>query len=100
MAELRKLKAMFDHLGIQIRAEWLPSVVKKIADGLSRRYPTDDITIRRKLLHSIVDGIKQPHNDFKNHSFGEYPVFLHCAQLNFRSGARIELIHCSIYNLT
>lgn len=34
MQELRRLELVLDAMGVQIRAEWLPSAFNKFADGL------------------------------------------------------------------
>jgi hypothetical protein len=43
MRELRRLKVVLDDLGLQIFSDWIPSVVNKFADGLSRRFSTGDV---------------------------------------------------------
>lgn len=76
MRELRRLKAVLDHHGIQIRADWIPSVANKFADGLSRRFPTGDLQIRRQLRRSVQAGMRVPLHVFPYRPVGEHPVFL------------------------
>jgi hypothetical protein len=42
MRELRRLKVVLDQLGLQMSSEWIPSVAKTFADGLSRRFSPGD----------------------------------------------------------
>lgn len=76
MRELRKLKSVLDHHGLRIRAEWIPSVANKFADGLSRRFSRGDLQIKRRLRHSVVAGMKAPIDSFRYRPVGEHPVFL------------------------
>jgi hypothetical protein len=38
MRHLRKLKIVLDYPGLQLSSEWLPSILNKYADALSRRF--------------------------------------------------------------
>lgn len=42
ICELRFLELVLNEMGMTIRAEWLPSVINKYADSLSRRLPHGD----------------------------------------------------------
>lgn len=46
MRELRKLKLELDHMGLKIKAEWIPSGANKFADGILRRFPRGDLQIK------------------------------------------------------
>lgn len=76
MRELRRLKLVLSKLGVNVRAEWLPSAVNKFADALSRRFPRGDLSIRRQLRRSVADGMKAPVEAFKYRPLGEHPVFM------------------------
>jgi hypothetical protein len=80
MRELRRLKVVLDDLGLQISSDWIPSVVNKFADGLSRRSSPGDLALRETLRQSVADGMMAPHDVFPLRPLGEHPVFLrrHC----------------------
>jgi hypothetical protein len=46
MRELRLLKKVLDELGLQFSSEWIPSVVNKFADALSRRFLPGELAVR------------------------------------------------------
>jgi hypothetical protein len=77
MRELRRLKVVFDQLGLQLSSEWLPSVDNKFADGLSRRFSAGDLELKETLRQSVVDGMLPPCDVFPIRPLGEHPVFLH-----------------------
>ncbi len=64
MRELRLLKRELDRLGLHIGARWLPSVLNKYADGLSRRFPRGDLQVRNWLRQSLQDGAAAPMTAF------------------------------------
>lgn len=76
MRELRKLKLVLDRSGIVIKAEWLPSVMNRYADSLSRRFPRGDLQIRRSLRRSVAAGMQAPLDAFRILPTGEHPVYL------------------------
>jgi hypothetical protein len=75
--ELRRLKVVFDQLGLQLSSEWLPSVANKFVDGLSRRFSPGDLELKETLRQSVVDGMLPPCDVFPLRPLGEHPVFLH-----------------------
>ena len=75
MNELRKLRTVLHALGIHVKAEWLPSVVNRYTDALSRRFDKDDVTIRQRLLRSVANGMRAPDSAFANRPLGEHPIF-------------------------
>lgn len=75
MRELRRLKTVLDRQGFRIKAEWIPSVTNKFADGLSRRFFRGDLQIRRRLRRSVVAGMKAPVDVFPYRPLGEHPGF-------------------------
>jgi hypothetical protein len=54
MRELRQLKRVLDYFGT---SEWLPSILNKYADALSRGFQAGDLAIRRTLRHSVMAGM-------------------------------------------
>jgi hypothetical protein len=74
--ELRSLKRVLDYLGRQISSEWLPSILNKYADALSRRFKAGDLTIRRTLRFSVMAGMQAPADSFPWRPLGEHPVFM------------------------
>lgn len=81
MRELRRLKVLLDRNGIVIKAEWLPSVMNRYADSLSRRFPRGDLQIRRSQRRSVVDGMRAPLDSFKLRPMGEQPAYLRAAAM-------------------
>jgi hypothetical protein len=75
MRELRKLKLVLDSMGVTLSTEWLPSVANKFADAVSRRFPRDDLRVRRQLRRSVMDGMLAPKDAFPYRPQGEHPVF-------------------------
>ena len=76
MRELRLLKRELDRLKVHIDARWLPSVLNKYADALSRRFPRGGLRIRRSLRRSVADGMRAPATEFPYRPLGENPVLL------------------------
>lgn len=76
MRELRRLKNVLDNRGLHIRTEWIPSVANKFADALSRRFPSGDLQVLRRLRRSIADGMQVPLDAFPLRPLGEHPAFL------------------------
>lgn len=52
------LKTVLDRIGFHIRAEWIPSADNRFADAFSRRFPREDLHIRRHVRRSVVDVMK------------------------------------------
>lgn len=75
MKELRKLKVVLDAMGLQIRTEWIPSVANKFANALSRRFPRDDLQVRRQLRRSVKDGMMAPLDVFPYRPLGDHPRY-------------------------
>ncbi len=75
MRELRLLKRELDRLGLHIASAWLPSVLNKYADGLSRLFPRGDLQVRQWLRQSLKDGIAAPADAFPYRPLGETPYF-------------------------
>ena len=94
MRELRKLKLVLEKLGVRMRSEWLPSVAKKFADALSRRFPRGDLRIRRKLRRSVQDGMRVKEDAFLYRPLGEHPVFL-----RRQAYAEADLIRATVMKL-
>jgi Reverse transcriptase (RNA-dependent DNA polymerase) len=76
MRELRLLKRLLDSMGVTIDSQWLPSVANRFADSLSRRFPRDDLRVRRQLRRSVADGMRAPIDAFPYRPLGEHPVFM------------------------
>lgn len=64
MHELRRLKSVLYNRRTHIHAEWVPSVANKFADGLSRRLPSSELQIRRRMWRSVKAGIQAPIDAF------------------------------------
>ena len=75
MDELRRLKRLLDALGLTVRAEWIPSVVNRWADSLSRRLSIDALKILPQLRRSIKAGMRAPVDAFQFRPLGE-PSFM------------------------
>lgn len=75
MSELRKLKGVLDALGLEIRPEWLPSAANRFADLLSRRFPAGDVGVARKLVRSVLDGLKVGAPLRYPRTLGSHPVY-------------------------
>ena len=73
MTELRNLKRVLAAMGFIIKAEWLPSVANKFADGLLRSFPRGDLPIRRQLRSSVVGGTAASKDAFTYRPLGENP---------------------------
>lgn len=73
MTELRRLKVVLDELGIVVSAQWLPSVMNRFADALSRRLSRRDVQILPRLRRSIAAGIRAPRDAFPYRPLGEHP---------------------------
>ena len=76
MRELQLLKRELDRSNVHIDARWLPSVLKKYADALSRRFPRGDLRIRRSLRRSVANGMRAPATEFPYRPLGENLIFL------------------------
>jgi Reverse transcriptase (RNA-dependent DNA polymerase) len=76
MRELRRLKRLLDSMGVYIDSQWLPSVANRFADSLSRRFPRNDLRVRRQLRRSVMDGMRAPVDAFPYRPLGEHPVFM------------------------
>jgi hypothetical protein len=76
MREPRQLKRVLDYLGLQLSSEFLPSILNKYADALSRRFQPGDLAIRRTLRHSVMAGMQAPEVSLTLRLLGEHPVFL------------------------
>jgi hypothetical protein len=60
MRKLRRLKKVLDEHGLQLSSKWIPSVINKFADALSRRFSPGDLVVRQTLRRSVVDGMMTP----------------------------------------
>lgn len=69
------LKEVMDLLGVYIRSESIPSVVKTIEDGLSRRLHRGDLHIRGHLWHSVVTWKQVTVHVFPFRPLGVHPYF-------------------------
>jgi hypothetical protein len=78
MREFRRLKVVFDRLGLQVSSEWMPSVANKFADGLSRLFSPGDLAVKETLRQSVTDVMLAPHDVFPLRPLREHPVFLRC----------------------
>jgi hypothetical protein len=76
MRELRRLKKVLDELGLRLFSEWITSVANKFADALSRHFPPGDLSVRKTLRRSVVDGMMAPLDSFLLRPLREHPVFL------------------------
>lgn len=76
MQDLHRLRVTLPALYIQVKAEWLPSVVKQYADVLSRRFDRDDVTIWWQLLRSVVDGTQAARGGLVYPPLSEHPYFV------------------------
>ena len=75
MNELRKLKAVLDARGLQIRPEWLPSAANRFADLLSRRFPAGDVGVAKTLVRSVLDGLRMGAPLRYPRTLGSHPVY-------------------------
>jgi hypothetical protein len=76
MRELRQFKRVLDYLGLQLSSEWLPSILNKYAEALSRRFKAGDLSIRRTFWHLVMAGMQAPADSFPLRPLGEHPGFL------------------------
>lgn len=73
MIELRRSKRVLDQLEIRMKASWLPSVMNRYADGLSRRSLRRDAQILPRLRRSVANGLRAPRDAFPYRPLGEHP---------------------------
>jgi hypothetical protein len=76
MRELRRLKKVLGKLRLQLSSEWMPTVAKKFADALPRRFSPGDLAVRQTLRGTVVDGMMALHDSFPLQPVGEPHVFL------------------------
>lgn len=73
MAELRGFKKVHDKLGTNIRAEWIPSVIKQYPYALSRHSQGHDLQVLLKLRRSGTAGMGAPGDVFLFRQLEEPP---------------------------
>jgi hypothetical protein len=72
MREICLLKEVLDELGLQLLSEWIPSVAKKIAGALSRRFLPGDLAVGQTPRRSVEDGMMVPLDSFPLRPLGEH----------------------------
>lgn len=76
MRELRILKREINKIWLHIAAKWLPYVLNKYADSLSRRLPRKDLHVIKWLRRSLMASSAVTEDTFRFLPVGEAPYFV------------------------